>query len=219
MVLDFDGVLASNREEQVYQADPEPAERLELEKIARTIDIEASLYDTRYLRHMVYQRILHDLGEEIEPGPLLPLAREFSEAGIPYYVLTARSSPPAIARVLQFCEQHELRPQELFFVGRVGKGRQLHLIGRGDPERRIIYFEDSRRHVKNSTSLSYDPLTTVYVVWDNANASEAGRRLFAQALNRYRHARGGGAEHGKHKLPEQTRKGIGSSGSRRPAGT
>jgi hypothetical protein len=193
IVFDFDGVLSSNSEEQVYQAVPEPDERGALERLAAEAGIVPELYDTRYLRHMIYQKIMHDIGAEIEPGPLLPLAQQLTRKGVPYYILTARSSPPAVARVLGFCEAHQLKPQELFFVGRVGKGRQLHLVGRGDSSRRIIYFEDSQRHVRNSTSLAYDPLTTVYVVWDDTNAPEVGRRTFAEALSRYLTLKGAGS--------------------------
>lgn len=206
IVFDFDGVLSSNSEEQVYQAVPDPEERSGLERLAAEAGIVPELYDTQYLRHMIYQKIMHDIGAEIEPGPLLPLAQELTRMGAPYYILTARSSPPAIARVLSFCESHQLKPQELFFVGRVGKGRQLHLVGRGDAARRIIYFEDSQRHVRNSTSLAYDPLTTVYVVWEDTHAPEVGRRTFAEALSRYWTLKGGGSGHERRKLPNPAKR-------------
>lgn len=184
LVFDFDGVLASNREEQVYQAAPEPDERPFLDDLAQRLAIDPNLYDTRYLRHLIFQQLQLELGEEIESGPLLPLARQMGAQGLSYYILTARSSPSAIVRTLAFCEKHELRPQEIFFVGRVGKGRQLRLIGSGHEGRRIVYFEDSLRHVRNSTALAHDLLTTVHVVWDKENGL-VGRRTFLQTVNKY----------------------------------
>lgn len=165
-IFDFDGVLCAPREDLVFKLPERPGERGELDPAARHYEIDSDLYDTPYLRHLTLQAILADRDTLPEPGPLLDLARELSQADRAFFVLTARSGRAAIDRALAFLSEHRLRPQEIFFVGRVAKGRQLTLARHTVKSRKILaYFEDSYRHSRNSKLQDVEGLETIRVDW------------------------------------------------------
>ena len=172
-VFDFDGVISSDLEDRVYRLPEFPGERTILDEIAKFFSIDETLYDTQYLRHLVYQAILCVLGDNIGQGPFLTFVEALNDERIPYYILTARSSPHAVARLMTFCEGHQIRPQELFCVGRVGKGRQLNRVAPDNSGRPLIYFEDSHRHVVNSSRLRNTLIRTVHVQWVDSEMLEA----------------------------------------------
>jgi hypothetical protein len=188
-VFDFDGVLCSPREDLVYKLPEELGERDKLEGVARHYGINPEIYDTPYLRHLTLQAILADRGIPPEPGPLLELARELSLAGRAFFILTARSGRAAIDRALGFVTAHGITPQELFFVGRVAKGRQLALIRRTIPAPiTLAYFEDSYRHSRNSKLQDVEDLEPIYVDWPDP-ARFAPEALLAEALDWFERVR------------------------------
>lgn len=165
-IFDFDGVLCAPREDLAYKLREHPGEREALGEAATHYGIDPDLYDTPYLRHLTLQAILADRHVLPEPGPLLGLARELGLAARPFFVLTARSGRTAIDRALSFLDEHQLRPQEIFFVGRVPKGRQLALIRRTIlAPTTLAYFEDSLRHSRNSKLQDVDGLETFHIDW------------------------------------------------------
>lgn len=173
-VFDFDGVLASPVEDLVYKLPERAGERGVLSAEAARYGINAEIYDTPYLRHLVLQSVLHASGELPGAGPLLPLAREMTRARHPFFILTARSGRAAVQRVFSFLDQHGLQPQEVFCVGRVPKGRQLALVAGAMPdERRVVYFEDTARHARNSHKQDGAAIATVHLVWDPLPWGEA----------------------------------------------
>ena len=166
-VFDFDGVLTSPVEDLAYKLPERPGERRLLEREARRYGIDAEIYDTPYLRHLVLQAALEALGELPDEGPLLQLARELTKAHRPFFVLTARSGRAAIARMMTYLNHHRLEPQEIFCVGRVPKGRQLALVGATTLKgRRVVYFEDTVRHARNSSKQDIPVVATVHVSWN-----------------------------------------------------
>lgn len=184
-IFDFDGVLASPVEDLVYKLPEFPGERAALAEEAGHHGIVADVFDTRYLRHLVLQAVLEEIGELPTEGPLLPLAREMSAARRPFFILTARSGRAAIARLMAFVAEHRLLPQEVFCVGRVAKGRQLSLIAdtlRSDTP--AVYFEDTVRHARNSRKQDALGVETVHVAWGLPPVGEAEallRRVLAPA--------------------------------------
>ena len=177
-IFDFDGVLCAPREDLVYKLPERPGERGELDPAARHYGIDPDLYDTPYLRHLTLQAILVDRGTMPEPGPLLALARELSQADRAFFVLTARSGRAAIDRALAFLNRHRLQPQEIFFVGRVAKGRQLKLArDTVKAPRTLAYFEDSYRHSRNSKLQDVEGLETIRIDWADTHRFEAAELL------------------------------------------
>ncbi len=173
-VFDFDGVLASPAEDLVYKLPERPGERGALSVDAARHGINAEIYDTPYLRHLVLQSVLQASGELPREGPLLPLAREMTRARRPFFVLTARSGRASVQRVFSFLDRHGLQPQEVFCVGRVPKGRQLALVAGAMPdERRVVFFEDTARHVRNSHKQDGTAVAAVHMVWNPLPWAEA----------------------------------------------
>ena len=182
-IFDFDGVLCSPREDLVYKLAERPDERHRLSQAAHHYRIDPALYDTAYLRHLVLQAILADRKMAPDPGPLLPLAVALSRAGRPFFVLTARSGRAAIDRALSFLDANKVTPQEIFFVGRVAKGRQLTLTRNSvSKPATVAYFEDSYRHSRNSTSQEHEGLETIYVSWTHVEKF-AAQAFFDQILD------------------------------------
>lgn len=180
-VFDFDGVICSPLENLVYQLDEYPNEKDFLGEMAKRYKLDVSLYDVRYLRHLVVQELLAERGEMPTEGPAFKLAYELSCQNRPFFILTARSGHAAINRALSFIEQNSLCPQEVFFIGRVPKGRQLRLIRKMAPESRaIVYFEDSKNHVKNSRKQNLGHFKTIYLRWDSLQSGKA--RSFYESI-------------------------------------
>lgn len=183
VVFDFDGVLTSPVEDLAYKLPKRPGERRLLEGEARRHGIDSAIYDTPYLRHLVLQAALEELGELPDEGPLLPLARELTTARRPFFVLTARSGRAAIKRMMAYLDHHSLEPQEIFCVGRVPKGRQLALVSATILEgQRVVYFEDTVRHARNSTKQDIPVVATVHVSW-NPPPWDYAERLLTRVLH------------------------------------
>jgi len=173
-VFDFDGVLTSPVEDLAYKLAEGPGERAILERTAERYGIASEIYDTPYLRHLVLQAVLEEMDEIPEGGPLLPLARELTKAHRPFFILTARSGRAAVSRLMSYLRYYRLEPQEIFCVGRVPKGRQLALVGSTVPKgTRVVYFEDTVRHARNSTKQDNPAISTVHVSWDPPPWQEA----------------------------------------------
>jgi hypothetical protein len=181
-VFDFDGVISSETEERIYRMPPRKDERELLERLARHYAIESAGYDTRYLRHLVIQEILLEKEEPVEPGPLAEAAEELTAARRPFFILTARSGRAAVKRVLSFLDAHHIRPQELFFVGRAPKGRQLALARKSIGPGSLIYFDDSPRHTKNGRRQQMDNFETVFVTWPKEATQAAAQELYDSCL-------------------------------------
>lgn len=182
-VFDFDGVLCDPIEDRVYRLAETPGERDRMKRLAPHYGLDPDLYDTPYLRHLLLQAVLAEHRHLPAAGPLLPLCKELSATARPFFVLTARSGMAAIKRMLGFVEAHSIMPQEIFCVGRVAKGRQLKLIRETvSNDGPIVYFDDSRRHVRNSSAQDFEGLETVHVVWSTYEEA-AARDFWQDALN------------------------------------
>jgi hypothetical protein len=166
-VFDFDGVLIHQNEEKVYQLDEIAGERDRLDELARDLGIDPSLYSTGYLRHLVFQMRYNGV---CRPHVLAEFARSLEE---PYFVLTLRSGIGALGRMLSFLDIMNVRPQEAFCVGRGRKSEILGKLLEEWPDKHIVFFDDSMKHIHDACSIHSDRLTVVYVEWDTCK-KEAG---------------------------------------------
>jgi len=183
-VFDFDGVLISIAEERVYRLPETEGERRRLELLAKAHRLDPSLYDTAYLRHLVFQEAMAAAGWAPEPGPLCAAARSLTVAARPFFVLTARSGVAAIRRALTFMEAQAIQPQELFCVGRVPKGRQLARIDMDTGERPFVFFDDSEKHSERSARQKTEPALSVHVDWGTPDWAEA-EALYNRVLDAF----------------------------------
>lgn len=181
-VFDFDGVLCAQNEDLVYKLEETKSEKPRLFAEARRFGLDPELYDVPYLRHLVLQEALQEQDILPEPGPALRLAKEMSSEGRPFFILTARSGQAAVFRALSFLRNYRLRPQEVFCVGRVAKGRQLRMVREMINERRkVVYFEDSLRHARNSRQQDFVGFEAIHLLWSEPKWDEA-RKLYRDAL-------------------------------------
>ncbi|MBN9673739.1 hypothetical protein [Roseibium aggregatum] len=164
-VFDFDGTLASSADNFVYEMPfDRAAEEHELKDLAHSIGLhysgvgadEASHErEARYLRHVAQQTILDIAGEEVEPGWALGIAKRIQEAEGEWYVLTSRSSPSAVRRLFHFLHQHDLKPNQVFCVGRISKHLQIEHLLDLYPDSHVYFVDDLRyelERVRNNVS-------------------------------------------------------------------
>lgn len=156
-VFDFDGVLADACEDAIYRLPVTENEKVFLQQASNIYGFSQD-HDPAYTRHIAIQYRLLDLKIDIQPGPYFGLATSINE---PFYILTARSAPPAIIRVQDFLKCNELFPQEIFFVGRAGKTAQLKWIC--EHHDYVTFYDDSINHIKDAESLELANLQTVHV--------------------------------------------------------
>jgi hypothetical protein len=168
-VFDFDGVLIDQIEDVLARKPEGEGERVALERIAKRHSIHPELFETPYLRHLVYQSIA--LNEPAPPHILLRFIQRLDDTGDPYMILTARSGLYAIQRLTAYIETHRLYPQEMFCVGRAAKTTQLEFLLDRFPQHTICYFEDSQKHVDAAEALGNDRLIVTHVKWPEALGS------------------------------------------------
>lgn len=153
--FDFDGVLADQHEEKVYRLKPVNRERDFLVPRANKHGIMGDLFNTNYLRHLVYQ------AEYLESHPLAtPFVHFAREMVDPFCILTARSGFHAVKRLMNFIDHHGLVPQEIFCMGPSSKAQHLRNMLRIFPEHHLVFFDDSLEHIETASQID-DPRVIV----------------------------------------------------------
>lgn len=172
-VFDFDGVLIHQNEEKLYRLNEIEGERSRLEDLARLTGIDPTLYSTPYLRHLVFQARYDG---PCRPHVLTEFARSLAE---PYFVLTARSGFHAVQRMVSYLDVMDLNPQEVFCVGRGPKSILLAKLLDQWPDRTIVFFDDSMKHIDDACSLNHDRLIVTFVDWSacEVEARELRKKL------------------------------------------
>lgn len=181
-VFDFDGVLASPVEDLVYKLPDSIDDRNLLKRSAKYFGIDYDIFDQNYLRHIILQNVLFQRERPIEVGPLCSIAADLSRNGAPIFVLSARSAPSAVNRALAFLNKHSIYPQETFFVGRVGKGRQLSMLQAQASAKHIVYFDDSIRHSRNAYGQKTEKIVSVHLGWRQKDLRAEAVALYVDCL-------------------------------------
>jgi hypothetical protein len=180
-VFDFDGVVCSSVEDDIYHLPPAEGEAKLLSLVANKFNINCDHMEQKYQRHLLFQASCLSLGLPIEPGVGFDKAMEASRSG-KFSILTARSGWYAVERLRQFLAHHLMTPIEIFNVGRVQKDRQIDIVCKEANGRDVFYIEDNASHlnaVKDSSLISYDKL---HFVWAERTTSTK-----ADDLNAYVH--------------------------------
>jgi hypothetical protein len=162
-VFDFDGVLICQKEEKLYRLAEIPFERDRLEQLAIECGLDAKLYDTAYLRHLIFQE---RYGELPDRNVITDFAHDLDD---PYFIMTARSGLAAIERMIEYVRFEGLGPQEVFCVGRGSKGDLLAKLLDQWPGYTIVFFDDTFKHIEDACRLNHDRLRVVHVVWDSCH--------------------------------------------------
>jgi hypothetical protein len=161
-IFDFDGVVASRNDDDIYKLSPTIEEIPLLSASAECFGIRCNGMEQRYQRHLLYQAAAWRLGLCIEPGPAFPQTLESGQRS-QLFILTARSGWHAVERLRDFLDSSNIRPVEIYNVGRVKKDRQVQLICREFESKQIYYVEDSIAHLADAASIPVRNLNLVYV--------------------------------------------------------
>lgn len=162
--FDFDGVLADQEEEKLYRLPEGSLERGQLVAKAELIGIDAGLYSTAYLRHLVYQALECDSHVFLH-NEAARMAGDLQQAGEPFFIVTARSGFFAVQRLMATLAWARLYPQEVFCLGRSSKADLLVKLRLDWPDRPFVYFEDSQHHIEATKAIGDPNLTIVEVTW------------------------------------------------------
>lgn len=182
-VFDFDGVVISRSEDDIYRLAPEAEEFSLLEQAAHTFGINCANYDIRYQRHLLFQAAAWKCGLRMQPGPGLSLFRQVGDSGL-CYVLTARSGWHAVERMRAFLKAENIQPIETYTVGRVAKDRQIELLDQAYPSRQLIYVEDSASHLQAVKAQFGDRVTCILAVQEREETYDEGRARTREVIEK-----------------------------------
>ena len=146
-IFDFDGVIISRDYYDIYDLPPTDDEKELISSAAEYFGIRCSDMDQRYQRHLAFEAASWKLRLPFKPGPGLEHAIQASQQSR-FFILTARCSWHAVARLRDFLQQYDLFPLELFTVGLVPKYLQISLICRESPSRRAIFIDDLQANIE-----------------------------------------------------------------------
>ncbi len=161
-IFDFDGVLASRDEDDIYKLPEEEKEVELIQNLARLMDIQCEGMKQAYQRHLIYQAAAWSLRIPIQAGPSLPWAKKLNKNS-PVFVLTARSGWHAIDRARSFLEMNDFHPVEMFHIGRVSKNLQLRLLREEYPQRDIYFYEDNIDHLHRAREMGDRKMKLIHV--------------------------------------------------------
>lgn len=173
--FDFDGVIASRFEDDIYKLAPFEEERPLIEAVAQAFRIPCAGMHLPYQRHLVYQAAAWKLSLPIAEGPGIRAAIEASQ-NAKLFILTARSGWYAVERLRRFVLERGLTTVETYHVGRVSKDRQIELLSREFPRLQVTYVDDSAAQLDGLSRLQLANVSLVYADSDEPVASEDERR-------------------------------------------
>jgi hypothetical protein len=164
-LFDFDGVVSSRFEDDIYKLPPTRDEVDLIDAAAHQFKINCAGMEQRYQRHLLYQAAAWKLRIPIEPGPGFSAAR-FAGLYSRLFILTARSGWYASERLRSFLENHKIVPIEIYNIGRVIKDRQIELVCREFQTQQVYFIEDSPIHLATAIQLHISNLVPVSVDHD-----------------------------------------------------
>jgi hypothetical protein len=144
--FDFDGVISSSFEDDIYHLQTWPGEVELLSEAAAYFGIRCGKMELKYQRHLLYQASALKVGIDIVPGPAIEHVME-AAATAALFILTARSGWYAVERLRVFLSRRRIVPIEIYNVGRVTKDRQIDLLCREFFSEPVYYIEDNPAHL------------------------------------------------------------------------
>lgn len=182
-LFDFDGVISTRLEDDIYRLPPSDDEIELIASAARHFRIHCAGMEQRYQRHLLYQTAAWFLNLPIEPGPALQKAKDAARLS-KLFVLTARSGWHAVQRLRDFLSSRQVSPTEIYNVGRVKKDRQIDLLCREFRSKSVFFVEDSEAHLADAAALAAQNLRLVRVEeGQQVMIDEVGlRNLFRRTL-------------------------------------
>lgn len=174
-IYDFDGVLACPIEDAVFRLDPNTLDKEFIQRGRERYGITKLSESLARNRHLILQEVLHNRRIPCKPGPLF---EHLTESKDPFYILTARSGPGAVARVSRFFEDCGYLPEEMFFVGPMSKTHCLIDLCEKFSDHTLTFWDDNMFHIEDGNALGFANLTCNFV--DNKVPT-----LFDEAMDFY----------------------------------
>jgi hypothetical protein len=159
-IYDFDGVLSCPMEDTIFRLPENDMDEAFISKGRERYGITRLSTHVQRNRHLILQEVLYEQRVCPKPGPRF---QHMMDNPNPFYVLTARSGPGAVARVSQFFEAHDKRPEEMFFVGPMSKTHMLEYLCKEFQGQKLEFFDDSFHHIQAANELSLCNLDVHYV--------------------------------------------------------
>ncbi len=178
-VYDFDGVLCDPIEDCIFRLDESWLDNVFITLGRQRYGITNLSENTKRNRHLILQEVLYEQGKCPEPGPMFDQLMSSTD---PFFVLTARSGPGAVARVSQFFERYEKRPEEMFFVGPVSKNHMLIDLCEKFPDTTVRFYDDTQYHIDHANELGYANLEAVWVDNKVTNLAEEARDYYGELV-------------------------------------
>jgi hypothetical protein len=176
-IYDFDGVLSCPIEDAVFRLDPVEYGAIDAEFITngrKRYGITTLSENMQRNRHLILQEVLYELKVPCGRGPVTP-------ASDPFFVLTARSGPGAVARVSSYLESIKLRPEEMFFTGPVAKTHFLIDLCHKFEDHKLTFYDDTYHHIEAAIDLGLPNLTVEYVDNKVADLKDEADALYIQS--------------------------------------
>lgn len=159
-IYDFDGVIAGPLEDCIFRLDESYLDTHFIQLGRQRYNITQLSENVKRNRHIILQEVLYEQKTIPEPGPMFD---ELMSSTDPFFVLTARSGPGAVARVSQFFERYGKRPEEMFFVGPVSKNHILIDLCEKFSDENLTFYDDTAYHIEHANELGFDNLTATWI--------------------------------------------------------
>lgn len=159
-VYDFDGVICDATEDCIFRLPETYLDNIFITLGRQRYGITYLSENTKRNRHLILQEVLYEIKLCPTPGPMF---EQLMSSTDPFFVLTARSGPGAVARVSQFFETHKKRPEEMFFVGPVSKNHMLIDLCEKFSENTVRFYDDTQYHIEHANELGFDNLEAIWV--------------------------------------------------------
>ena len=177
-IFDFDGVLCDPLEDAVFRL-PEMDSDKEFNELGREYFRIARLTSNpKRARHLILQEYLYHVGIGCQPGPAYSKLSRHD----PFFVLTARSGPGAVARVSEFFETCGHLPEEMFFVGPCSKNHHIQILCDWFPDQQLTFYDDNQHHIDEAANLTCPNLTSVHVDNNIETLGPAALELYNDVL-------------------------------------
>jgi hypothetical protein len=180
--FDFDGVLSSPVEDDIYHLLSWSEEEDLLDRARRIFELKCELMEPKYQRHLIFQAAAYYLDIPIESGPGLSLLNRCAKENY-IFVITARSGWYAVSRMRKFLNDADIVPIEIFNLGRIKKERQINLLCQEFDNSAVYYIEDNAAHLEAVSIIDNDRLNLVWAERERSRLDEVSlRNLFVSTV-------------------------------------
>ena len=181
-IFDFDGVITSRTEDDIYKLPETTNEAGLFEEAERLLDVNFSRLDHRYRRHLLFQAAAWYIKLPIEKGRGFEKARMAARCSN-FFILTARSGWYAVERQRKFVAENNIQPIDCYNVGRVRKDRQIEMLVDEFKHNRLYYVDDSLQQCNVVAGLGFENVDVFSCIESRSNCDPT--RVYRDVMQRF----------------------------------